>query len=402
MPDCITPTEAADFAARDANRIQGKIAEVLAYKSPFIDVLDGGVLTNVSTVVRSVVAEQALPVASLAAPEFVNDVSMCGVITDADKVGSTEYSYQLQTLRGRGPKVCVKVARTAYMDSYLRAQQSIEKAVLRIINADIRYQLLIQSGVKFVVSDSHTFDQNITGDAQNINVQFAQYVPDSPISFKTMWRLGATLREELLAEPFEGESGSYFKWIGSIDSIEVLRNELDIKEDLRAYVKGKYQWGADNLNSYQFMGPYRGFALGVDQQPLRTNGFDGSGDLVLIEPEVAVATTNGYAARRNPAWLAAQYEVGFLFAGNSFKRLTPEKYTGEGTMKFSPQLNMGELEWFYQRDNCDNQYGDYGYHLYQIQRAFQPIRPHAVIPVLYKRCQFDQGLVPCTTSSSSL
>lgn len=401
MPTCISPDESADFAARDVNRIVGKIAEVLAYKSPYIDILDGGILPNVSTVVRSVVAEQAVPVSSLAAPVFTNDEDMCGVVPDADQVGSTEYSYRLQTLRGIGPKVCVKTTRTAFKDSYLRAQQSMEKAILKIMNADVRNTLLMRSGVKFVAKTGNSFATNFTGDSQNIDVQFAPFLPDAPVSFKMFWRLMATLREELLVEPFEGESGAYFKWIGSIDSIEVLRNELDIKEDLRAYVKGKYQWGADNLNSYQFMGPYRGLALGVDQQPLRSNGFDGNGDLILIEPEIAVAATNGVAARRNPAWISALYEVGFMVGGNSFKKLSPEKYNGEGTMKYAPQLSMGELEWYYNRDSC-NVFGDFGMHIYQISRAYQPIRPHAVIPVLYKRCDFDLGLNTCSSSQSGL
>jgi hypothetical protein len=83
----------------------------------------------------------------------------------------------------------------------------------------------------------------------------------------------------------------------------------------------------------------------------------------------------------------------------SFKRLVPEKYVGEGSFKFAPQMHMGELEWHYIKDNDCNIWGDYGWHIYQISRAYQPQRPHHIIPILYKRCKADLGLDECTVTS---
>ena len=136
--DCIPLATIQNFAARDVDRIIGQIGRVLARKSPYINSIDGGTLPNVSDVVRSVVEEMAVPASSLAAPVFVNDTTLCGVGANPDLVGSTEYSFQLQTLRGAGPRVCVKQARTAFKGSYLQAQVSLEKTILQIINADIR------------------------------------------------------------------------------------------------------------------------------------------------------------------------------------------------------------------------------------------------------------------------
>ena len=48
----------------------------------------------------------------------------------------------------------------------------------------------------------------------------------------------------------------------------------------------------------------------------------------------------GLAGRRD-------YEVGILIADGAFERLVPERYVGEGSFKFAPQLHMGELEWHY-------------------------------------------------------
>lgn len=400
--DCITPSAASNFANKDTNRIIGKIGEVLALKSPYIDILDGGTLPNVSDTVRSIVQERAVMASSLVSPTFTADIDLCGASATPDQVGSTEYSYGLKSLRGKGPRVCVKTSRTAFKGSYLQAQMSLEKGILQLTNADIRYTLEFRSGVKFVCRDDRSFTQLLTGDAQAIDTQFHQEWPNCPLSFKTLRKLGTFLREEMLVEPFESDVGVMFKYIGSVDSIEIFHNELDIREDLRALVKGRYPLGEKSIDGYSFEGPYRGFGFGIDQQPMRSTGYNGAGDLILVEPEIGVATTKGVAARRNPAWIGAPFEVGFLIAQDSFRRLVPESYTGEGTFKFAPQLAAGELEWTYFRDNDCNVYGDFGQHIYQISRAYQPIRPHAVIPILYKRCQYDLGLALCSSSISGL
>ena len=398
---CIPLAAVQDFASKDVNRIIGQIGRVLARKSPYVNSIDGGTLPNVSDVVRSVVEEMAVPAASLAAPTFVNDTTLCGVGATPDQVGSTEYQFQLQTLRGAGPRVCVKQARTAFKGSYLQAQVSLEKTILQLINADIRYQYLIQSGIKYVSNSTQSFSQNLTGDMQQINTQFAAILPDAPMNFKTLYRIGTFLREEMLAEPFASKDGEFFQVLASADQIEVFRNDADVKEDLLYLTAGSFKLGEESISGYQFMG-YRGFAFGIDQQPLRATGFDGSGNLVLVNPIVSTAVTNGFAQRRNPAWVSAPYEVMFVIAGEAFKRLIPEQYVGEGTFKFAPQLAMGELEWTYFRDNDCNLYGDYGQHIYQISRAIQPIRPQNVCAIVYKRCPFDGIPLPCSTSATGL
>jgi hypothetical protein len=399
--ECIPLATIQNFASKDVNRIIGQIGRVLARKSPYINSIDGGTLPNVSDVVRSVVEEMAVPAASLASPQFVADTTLCGVGATPDQVGSTEYQFQLETLRGAGPRVCVKQARTAFKGSYLQAQVSLEKSILQIINADIRYQYLIKSGIKFTVDSTKTFSQNLTGDMQQINTLFAPNLPDGPMNFKSLYKIGTFLREEMLAEPFATRDGEFFQVLASADQIENFRNDADVKEDLNYLSAGSFRLGEESISGYQFMG-YRGFAFGIDQQPLRATGFDSNGNLVLVNPIISSAVTNGFAQRRNPAWVTAPYEVMFVIGGEAFKRLVPESYTGEGTFKFAPQLAMGELEWTYFRDNDCNLYGDFGQHIYQISRAIQPIRPQNVCAIVYKRCPFDGLPLPCSTSTTGL
>jgi hypothetical protein len=399
--NCIDLATVQNFASKDTNRIVGQIAKVLARKSPYINSIDGGTLPNVSDVVRSVVEEMAVPASSLASPTFTADINLCGIGATPDRVGSTEYQFQLATLRGAGPRVCVKQARTAFKGSYLQAQVSLEKTILQLINADIRYQFLIQSGIKYTCSSVNTFNSNLTGDMQQINTQFSANVVDSPLNFKTLYKIGSFLREEMLAEPFASKDGEFFQVLLGADAIENIRNDADVKEDLLYLTAGSFKLGEESISGYQFMG-YRGFAFGIDQQPLRSTGLGEDGNLVLVNPIIAQAVTNGFGQRRNPSWVNAPYEVGFVIAGESFKRLVPEQYVGEGTFRFAPQLSMGELEWTYFRDNDCNLYGDFGQHIYQIQRAIQPIRPQNVCAILFKRCPFDGQALPCSTSTTGL
>lgn len=397
--DCISLSTVNEFAAKDTNRIIGQIAKTLARKSPFINVLDGGTLPNVSDTVRSVVQEMAYPnsVTNIASPTFTDDLTMCGATKDADEVGSTQYEFKLETLRGRGPRVCVKTARTAFKNAYLQAQISLEKTILQIINADIRYQLQRLCGIKYVVKAASTFGSCVIGDMQAWKTTYGATtnLPTGDLNFRTLYRIGSFLREEMLAEPFSTAEGEFFRVIASADAIEKLRNDADVKEDLHYLSAGSFKLGEESIKGYQFQG-YRGFAFGIDQQPLRFDIIGADGYPVFINPIKKEAASFGSATRRNPAWVSAQYEVALLIGGDSFKRLTPESYTGEGTFKFAPQLFSGELEWTYFRDNDCNLYGDYGQHIYQIQRAYQPIRPQNVVAIAYKRCGENLGVTTCT------
>lgn len=399
MGDCITPAQIADFAVKDINRLQGAVARVLARTAPYIDVMGGGTLSNDSDVVQFAVQEQAVVAASLTRPGFVDDVTLCGPVNNRDQVGQTLYPVKLQSYRGEGPRICVKVARTAFKSAYAAAQVSLEKGIRKIINADARRAMLDLSGIKAVINSNYGFYTMVTGDQAQVSTPFLNVLPNAEPTFKWLYRAMTHMIENLQVEPFQSDGGTMLKVLGGVDIIEKFRNQLDVKNDMIALTTGKYKLGADTIAGYSFKGPYRGVAFGIDDQPLRfytmTNGVPN-----FVEPEISVNASKGVASRNNPAWLNAPYEVMFLFGDNGFNRLTPEGYTGEGTFKFAPQLNSGELKWSYNLDNDCNKWGDFGNHLYQISRAIQPVRPHAVLPIIFQRCPADLGIVQCAASSS--
>jgi hypothetical protein len=401
MGDCLLyPAQAVDFANRDISRLVGNITLLLMRRAPFADILDGGIFESaISDEQRNVVMERPILNQSLVLPTFFNDIDSCADLGQVAETGSTEYTTKLGTIRGRGPKVCVKQMRSAFQASYTSTQDALQKTLLYFMNCDVRSQLLLRSGVKIKANTTYTFDQMVSGDVQDIDVSFNDdNPPDTAITWPFLKYIETWAHEALLAEPFESEAGTISKFIGGSDIIDVLRTELDVRYDARALTTGRYALGEEIITGYTWKGPYQGIALGIDQQPLRFDTFQElNGQLIpdFIEPEVAVQVSKGVGARANPDYLNAQYEICFLTFSNSFRRLVPETYTGAGEWRFPPQFSQGELEFTNIRDNDCNTFGDFGYHIYQITRAYRPERPHAVIPIAFKRCLPDFGFNTC-------
>lgn len=399
--DCITISEAVDFASRDANRILGNIAYVVARRSPFVNILDGGTLpSGVGIVTRSIVEERAVLGHSLVRPQFANDETLCGTAGEVAQVGTTEYTERLQSLRGRGPRVCVKTTRTSYKGSYMAAEDALKKQIVQTMNADVRATLTDRSGLKLTVLATGSFNDMFQGDVQAIDTPFINAVPTAFPTLKLLIYARDFMREDLLAEPWEGDDMEpVFKILASQQAIEQLRTELDVKEDHRYLAAGQFKAGEKFIKGYSWEGPYRGFALGIDPQPLRYSQLDGNGQPLFIEPEYAAPVTNGVGARINPAWARARYEVMLVMGQGSFQRRVPEEYTGEGSFRWPAQLAGGQLDFKVIADNDCNFFEDFGQHRWQISRSYRPMRPHHIMAIAFKRCYVDFGLSACSDFS---
>lgn len=405
---CDSPGDISDIASKDTNRLVGAIAKALAANSPYLNVIGGGTFpSGTSDTIRNVVQLQAAPGDSLAIPQFLCDLELCGNQGIQDLTDTVEFTTQLEGFRGRGPSICVKQGYSAFKGSYTMAEDSLKKLVTQYINADIRAQLYLRSASKFTANGNYDFNSLFTGGTESdLGVKFAPLLPTGPMTFKALHYLARYLKEVLLADWFTS-SGTMpsFRFIGGSDQVEYFRSEVGVQNVMIALTTGGYKLGETSLTAYSFESSpaYRGLEFGVDQRPLRATGFNADGTLALVDPVTVISNPARHTAyaKANPAWLNAPYEVGILLAQGSFERLVPEKYVGEGSFKFAPQLHMGELEWHYVIDNECNSRGDFGWHQYQITRAYKPIRPQWIIPILYKRCVADLGLIACNDPSSS-
>jgi hypothetical protein len=408
--DCFTPSDISDFAVKDTSRLVGSIARALAANAPFMNVIQGGTFpSGVSDEIRSTVQMQAAPGDSLAIPTFVCDTEICGTSGSVELTDTVDLIARIESKRGTGPRVCVKKGYSAFKGAYVSAEDSLKKLITQYINADVRAQLYLRSASKFVAAAGYTFQSLFTGGKEtDLGVKFLNVLPTGAMSFKALSVIARHLKEGLFAEMFPagGKSQAHFRVIAGVDQVEYFRNEANVRGDAIALTQGGYKLGETMLTAYSFESApaYRGLAFGEDQRPLRFTGFNANGTLNLVDPVLVIpnAAKNTAYAISNPAYEAALYEVGFLIADNSFERLVPEKYVGEGSFKFAPQLHAGELNWHYLKDNDCNQWGDFGWHNYQISRAYRPIRPQWIVPFIYKRCPEDLGLTECVEDSRTI
>jgi hypothetical protein len=404
MPYPATCTlDPSDFSVGIASQIAQLRQETIRYimlNDPYANVVDGGTTENQNgETIRTLVTNRMVTNQSLTEPAFSPTIEQCGTIGPKAEFGQTAFETSLETLRGQGPTICLNQARFSVENSYNIAQQNLKDAIKTLNAADIRANLLRLSGVKAVAKAGATsLGQLLSGGYNQVSVNFIGGVPTSAVSHKFLIALTHYMRDNLSPEFFGDGAGQYFVFISSSAQTEVLRNEAGLKQEQLAFVQGSDGDAKAAMRRYAFVDyPYRGIKLGIDQQPLRFNTVNGSGFPNLIEPLVRTVTDYGVENATNPDWVNADYEVGFLLSKGAFKRLVPTRFAGEGTMKFDPQFVMGELDWHYVKDNVCNVWGDFGFHKYQIVRAYQALRPHGIIPVLYKRCAEDLGLSECTT-----
>ncbi len=304
------------------------------------------------------------------------------------------------------------------MGSYKAAQDSLQKGILSLVNADARYEAIVNGGLKISLVSTSAFSSLITGDTGANATDWDGTLPDSFITFRAIKRIVNEMLHAYLVEPFTENMGStgsteMFKVVLGQDALDAVMEREDVKLDMRAFTTGKYKIGEEALNSFAFHGPYRNIGFAVDPQPLRArpliagetanpdgsiNNIAGAGnrflvclvpgfaDLAFVDPVKKVAVTNGYAERTNPFWLGAEYEFLLIAGANAKKRLVPKRWVGDGMVKFPDQLTPETLEFVVIRDNDCNKFGRNGRFQYEITRAYEPEQPHAHCGVIFKRC----------------
>lgn len=394
-----------NFVVKDVNRIAFGIFDSLARTSPFINSIEGGTLPNISDTVQSITAASAFPATSLINPTFLDPSAICNYNpTVEDQPGFYNYTVNIGILRGIGPQICQWDSRTAFEGVYQAVENSLKDIITEIINADIKINcFLAQSGAKYICSSTQDLFANLSITPYLTNAPWPTVpnnVPDSPLTWQTLKQLVMVMRENYQALPFQTDSYEYYaQLITDIQTNEYLYTSAEVRSDIRSITTGSFKFGEETLKSYTWEG-YRQIAIGIDQQPLRSSGFTTAPkNLVLINPIQKQAATEGQSQIPNPIYnstTTAPYTISFLLFGQTFKRVVPQKFTGQSTVRFSEQLAFGELRWYYPQDSAYS-WGDIGWHQYQIVRGYQPIRPHFCVAIMHKRCPliFDNA---CSTT----
>lgn len=402
----ITSDQAAQVFASQTNRLYGMIGQSLAVEVPYISVLEKGTFpASVAQQLTSVIQGRAAPGDSLVAPTFTDAVDMCDGNGLVDQNGTNQYVYQARIKNGRSEKICWSNGFHAFSGSLMAEFNAIQQLVSEYINADVRWQMFTRSGVKAVVKSGVSFYGTISGGYNQIDTPVPAIESDGRLTYSLLQRYSGFMREILKVRSFGAGMSATLRFIGSWEILEALRSDLGGAAGTNAVLHGPLsplaaggdRMATESLKSYAFTPEFRGISLGKDQMPLRAN-WNGAG-YTFVEPQVAQAGSTGNVGTPNPAWLEASHEVGFLFGKGSFERQVPAPWTGEGKIRFDRQLFGGELHFINHKDMLCNPYGDFGFLGYRIGRAFKPLYPWFVMPIIYKRCTEDEGVVPCSSVS---
>lgn len=408
------PTAIQIFQA-DPTRIIAPIGASIAANVPYLSVLPQETFeAQVSPIHVSVVQGRSVPGTSMTFPNFAVQGTVTSIGSNAgnSKSGTLAFQYQNKIYQDFSDVIALNVAYNAFKDSLTSQLMAVQQYSTELINADTRAEIFTRSGVKAVVQSTASFYSTISGGQNQIDVALPNTYSDSRLTFELLHHYARYLTEDLLAWKFGNGEEAHLRFIGSSGILESLRNDLGGAAGPGGYVAGAYGGlgplpasaiagtaeAKKALAGYIFKPLYRGIDFGEDQRPLRYN-WNGT-TYVAVEPYVAVAGSTGTVEVVNPGWLQASHEVGFLFARNSFKRQVPSKWVGEGKIKWAQQMFGGEVIFGAYPDMVQNFFKNYGVLAFQIGRAFKPIYPWHVLPIVWKRCTGVDGVVPCTGISS--
>lgn len=406
MPCTPIPIDVAtQLFSRDPQRLYGPIAKSLLTQVPYISALKSGTFpASVASTLISVAQGRPYLQTSLANPSFTSMLNLCGSCSlNVDDNGTNQYSYSASINQGMSDKICLNQGFSAFLGSLTAQLEAYQTGITELINADVRWQLFQRSGVKMAVRTGLAVTSQITGGEYNIDQAVPTVESNAELTFATLQAVNRYMRSALRAKPFGSGANAHAKFIGSPDILDALRDDLGGAAGpgganivpLGQVAAGGSKMAQDALTGYMFEPLYRGIQMGEDPIPLRLN-WNGSA-YVPVDPNSSYTATSGQSISIvSNAWLNASHEVAFLMYEGSFERQVPAPFTGEGKIRFQRQLFGGEIQFMNHPDMSSNMFGDYGVMAYRIGRAYRPIYPWFVLPIIYKRCKNVNDLTTCT------
>ena len=93
---------------------------------------------------------------SLANPSFTPQINVCGSCSLlVDQNGTNQFQYSAYIGQGMGDKICLNTGFSAYMESLTSQLDAHQKGVVQLVNADTRWQLFLNCGIKAIVETGH-------------------------------------------------------------------------------------------------------------------------------------------------------------------------------------------------------------------------------------------------------
>ena len=332
MKNIITQEQAKKIFSQQKHRLDSSIQAGIT-DSPYFNVLEKGTLpTAISASLTTVVQVRAAQDDSKVHPTHDNKISVC---TDDGVFGdwTNMYTYRSRVKVGEGTPI--KIGTFPAFAGSLNAQfQATQQIVPEYINAAIRSELFLRSGVKAVIRSGVSATAMISGGYNQIDTAVPEIEADARLTPILLLKFARFMLENLKVKQFGSGANTNLRFVGG----------FELRESL---------------------GECLGIEFHLDHEPMRYN-MSSSGP-VFVEPEIQVYDPiRGKVAAPNPAWDEASGEVGFLIGKGSFEFQVPKSGRNGVKTEFNVAKRSGVITT-------------------SIATALRPIHPWFVMPILYKR-----------------
>lgn len=403
----LEPADVSRLVTKQNPKIYLEVLQAVNQDSPWANIIPSSPTeANAGDTIESAVTPRAVTNQDQVEPDFSTSFfDACSMSATESQMGNIRFSTQLAILRGETEPICLFANYDTVFGALEQSIAALKSEITYLYNSDVKAKLVRFSGVKASVRDGVRASNTISGDEWQTSAAFPATLPDANITFAYVKALYNFLLQEFQVSRFGSGADAHAKLIASAQVIDAFRNEAGPNQTLVASTTGGFADGKKALWEYLWIDSnFRGLKFAEDRYPLRYNEVDVDGYPVFIAPRIKVAVTaansgSGYRLARNPAWSSARYEIAVLVFKDAFRRRVPSQFVAQGDIKFPSQNFGGMLQWVFRPDNSCNKWGDKGYFIYQMARAYQAVMPHAIIPIAFRRCPDDYGLSTCSSAS---
>lgn len=373
-----------DLFATEALRMEGEIAEVGRYVSPFSTVLEKGVAPDgMGFNFQSVVNERSIPTSTYDWQELqANDGTgnTCAPNADIIRPARSIKDWALEQLAFNSNQICVEDIRR----SYNRAQQAqadrdnFRDNIIDTWEIKDRREYTKWARWKYVAAEGMPYtDQSI---------EFPLVPATSPLTAGTL----RTIRSRMIRDG-AGRRGSYAKSDGAPVFIVFMSSEQQEGILLRDNeVRQDYRWAEPKelLKPFGMDRTYQGWYHTIDDKLPR---YDFEGGAWVERPfYVNTPTTIGESAELNPAYETAGYEDVIVFHPDVVTRMVPSGFSsGGGGTSFDPINYGGEVRWINfpsYTDAYQNLDGSTGFFRARLTAGYRPGVTRYGYALRVKRC----------------
>ena len=132
----LSASDWSDGIATQVSKLRNDTIRYIALNDVYANVIEGGTTPNNSgETIRTLVTNRMVTNQSLTRPAFSDTIDQCGTVGPKAEYGQTEFTTQIQTMRGQGPNICLNQARYSVLDSYRIAEQNLKDAI-KALNSD--------------------------------------------------------------------------------------------------------------------------------------------------------------------------------------------------------------------------------------------------------------------------